>query len=253
MIQAKFYSMHSKQMMTTQPLKVASLKPIAQSFLLCFLMLLSLSSWAVQSLDALHQQVYDYVKQNLDQQMHEIRINVRPLPNTLQLAACKQPLEFSQRDPHQTSGRITVNASCPEPNWRVFISVSIDGKVPGVVSTKGILRQAVITEDDVAIELIPINQMRRGAATQLEGVVGSRARRNIPSGQLIRLQQLEPPYWVLERQQVTLISRIGDLEIKTTGTALEDGLHNEQVSVRNNRSDIVVKGIVIAPNTVWVP
>lgn len=207
----------------------------------------------IQSLDELHQRVLEHVKQNLDQKLIEPTINVRTLPNSLQLPACRQPFELSQRDPHQVHGRITVSVNCPQPNWRVFISVDIDGKLPAVISAKGILTQAVINEADIELTHLPINQVRRGAFEATEDVIGKRAKRAIAPNRVITVQMLDIPYWVNERQEVTLISRIGGIEIKTSGTALENGMQQDQVSVRNNNSNIVVKGIVIAPNTVLVP
>ncbi len=235
------YSLNSRQAFT--------------SFICWLLLAWSTMSTATetQSLDLLHQQVLEHVKQNLDQKLLEPTINVRKLPDSLLLPACQQVLELSQRDTHQLHGRITVSVNCPQPNWRVFISVDIDGKLPAVVSAKGILTQAVINETDVELAHLPINQVRRGAFETLDAVIGKRAKRAIAPNRVITVQMLDIPYWVIERQEVSIVSRIGGIEIKTTGTALENGMQQEQVSVRNNNSNIVVKGIVIAPNTVLVP
>lgn len=206
-----------------------------------------------QSLDALHQQVYQHVKQNIDQKLHNAEVNVRELPSSLNLPRCESELELSQRNPDQLHGRLTINVSCPSPSWRVFITVDINGQLPAVVASKGILRQAVINAEDVEVQLMPLNQVRRGAIENVDDVIGMRARRAIRANTVLTLQMLDIPYWVLERQEVTIITRVSGLEIKTTGTALESGMQQDQVSVRNNNSNIVVKGIVIAPNTVLVP
>ncbi|MDY0136314.1 MAG: flagellar basal body P-ring formation chaperone FlgA [Thiomicrospira sp.] len=226
---------------------------IAAGFVLFAGLLPSAFSQANQPLNAIHQQVFDHVKQNLDQQLREPVINVRPLPDTLQLPYCPHPLDISQRETQQRVGRLTVSVACPQPSWRVFISVEVDGKLPAVISAKGILRQAVIMPDDVELTLLPANQLRRGTLTNIDEVIGKRAKRAIGPNRMITVQMLDIPYWVNEREEVTLITRVAGLEIKTTGTAMENGIHQDMIEVRNNNSKIIVKGIVIAPNTVWVP
>lgn len=206
-----------------------------------------------QSLEEIHELVYEQVKQNIDQQIHEAQIDVRSLPSTLTLPQCSMPLELSQRDPSQIHGRLTVSVNCTQPSWRVFVSVNIDGKIPAIVSTQGILRQAVINKDDVELKLTPLNEIRRGSLQSLDNVIGMRAKRAIPANRVLTLQMLDIPYWVVEKEEVTLVTRVGGVEIKTTGIALEDGMQQDQVTVKNINSDITVTGIVIAPKTVEIP
>lgn len=206
-----------------------------------------------QSLDAIHELVHEHVKQNIDQKIQEAQIDIRTLPSTLTLPQCTTQPELSQRDTNQIHGRITVSVSCNQPSWRVFVSVNIDGKIPAVISTQGILRQAVINSEDVALRLTPLSELRHGAMKSLDNVIGMRAKRGIPANRVLTLQMLDIPYWVIEKEEVTLVTRIGGVEIKTTGIALEDGMQQDQVRVRNINSDITVTGIVIAPKTVEVP
>lgn len=206
-----------------------------------------------QSLEAIHELVYEHVKQNIDQQIHEAEIDIRSLPTTLTLPQCLSPIELSQRDPGQIHGRLTVSVNCSQPSWRVFVSVNISGKMPAIVSTQGILRQAVINKEDVELKLTPINEIRRGSLQSVDNVVGMRAKRAIPANRVLTLQMLDIPYWVIDKEEVTIVTRIGGVEIKTTGIALEDGMQQDQVKVKNISSDITVTGIVIAPKTVEVP
>lgn len=217
---------------------------------------LLLSGFAVsqnQSLEVIHELVYEQVKQNIDQQIHEAKIDIRSLPSTLTLPQCTVPLELSQRDPNQIHGRLTVSVNCQAPSWRVFVSVDIDGKMPAIVATQGILRQAVINQEDVELKLTPLSDIRRGSLQSLENVIGMRAKRAIPANRVLTLHMLDIPYWVIEKEEVTLVTRVGGVEIKTTGIALEDGMQHDQVTVKNINSDITVTGIVIAPKTVEVP
>jgi flagella basal body P-ring formation protein FlgA len=206
-----------------------------------------------QSLDALYQQVESYIKQNLDQNLQEVQVNVRPLSSALNLPNCQQPVTLSHRQTQPWPTRLTVQVECTQPTWRIFISSDIQGKLPVVLAAKGIVRQAVITSDDVELKLIPIQQLRRGAMRDTQDVIGMRAKRVISPQQIIQIGLLDIPYWVNEGQEVTLISRAGGIEIRSIGTSLADGMHQDWVEVQNKSSGIVIKGIVIAKNTVWVP
>ncbi|WP_052501506.1 flagellar basal body P-ring formation chaperone FlgA [Thiomicrospira microaerophila] len=206
-----------------------------------------------QSLDAIHQAVFDHLKQSLDQRIIEPKINIRHLSQNLTLPACTTPLSLSNRSQNLLFGRQTVLVECTEPNWRVFVSAEIDGNVMAVVAKRGIVRQAFIQPEDIELRPVGLSEVRRGWLEELDNVQAMRAKRAIRPNTVITLPMLDIPYWVIEKQEVNLITRVSGLEIRTTGVALNNGMAQEQVEVRNTQSNIIVKGIVIAPNTVLVP
>jgi flagella basal body P-ring formation protein FlgA len=80
-----------------------------------------------------------------------------------------------------------------------------------------------------------------------------RAKRAIPPNTILKVRQLQPPYMVFEDNNVTIITRVGNIKVKSLGIALKNGVKNQQIPVRNLSSQKIVKGIVIAPNTVVIP
>ncbi|WFE67883.1 flagellar basal body P-ring formation chaperone FlgA [Thiomicrospira sp. R3] len=206
-----------------------------------------------QSIEDLHQQVYLYLKQNLDQQIIEPVITIRRLSAHLALAPCLSELQLSHRSAHSLAGRQTVQVECSQPNWRIFVSAEVDGKIEAVVTRQGILRQAIINPADIELRAVPISDVRRGWLSSLDNVLYARAKRAIRPNTVITLQMLDAPYWVIDKQEVTIITQVSGLEIRTTGIALSNAMQHDQVEVRNKNSNIVITGIVIAPNTVMVP
>lgn len=197
--------------------------------------------------------VYEHVKQKADQNLQEAEIDVRKFSAKLQFPRCKQPLELNDRNPNRYSGRITVGVSCAQPTWQIYIPVSISGKQYAVMTTKGIIKEAVIKSEDVRLELIPYQLLRRGSLVNIETAIGMRAKKNIPPNSLIKIKDLIAPYWVFKNQEINILSRIGTIEVKTKGIALEDGVEGDQVTIQNISSEKQLKGIVIAPNTVVIP
>lgn len=206
-----------------------------------------------QSLDEIHRLVSEHIKQKIDQQIFEPTIQLRKLSPTLKLPQCQQPLELNDRNPEETIGRMTYSVSCHQPNWRVFVPAVVDGKQAVIMTTQGILKQAVIKSEDLKRVLLPYKQVRRGSVIHLETAVGMRTKKSIGANNILKIKDLQPPYWVFKKQQVTLITKIGSIQVKTKGIALQNAVEQQQVPVKNITSDKIVKGIVIAPNTVYIP
>jgi flagella basal body P-ring formation protein FlgA len=219
-----------------------------------FLSIIVLNAQAAKHpLEDIHHAVENYLKQNLDQQIIEPQINIRGLSQNLILPNCENELSLSNRNHNSLFGRQTVLVECARPSWRVFVSAEVDGNVMAVVSKRGILRQAFIQLDDIEIKATPLSEVRRGWLRDIENVVGMRAKRSIRPNTVINLQMLDIPYLVNEGDQVQIITQISGVEIRTHGIALEDGMLQDQIEVRNQQSNIIIKGIVIAPNILMVP
>ncbi|WP_019556752.1 flagellar basal body P-ring formation chaperone FlgA [Thiomicrorhabdus arctica] len=211
------------------------------------------ASTSHQSLDEIHNLVSEDIKQKIGQQIFEPTIKLRKLSSTLELPQCQQPLELNDRSPDETIGRMTYSVSCHQPNWRVFVPAVVDGKQAVIMTTQGILKQAVIKSEDLKRVLLPYKQVRRGSVINLDTAIGMRTKKSISANSILRIKDLQPPYWVFKKQQVTLITKVGSIQVKTKGIALQNAVEQQQVPVRNSNSDRVVKGIVIAPNTVYIP
>lgn len=206
-----------------------------------------------QPLDDIHQLVQSYIKQKVDQQLLEPEIKLRKLSSNLQLAKCQQPLEIFDSKTEKTAGRMTIRVLCHSPKWQVFVPVIVDGKKYVVKTAKAILKQAVITNEDVEQVLVSYKKIPSGSLVNINKAIGMRAKRAMGAGQVIKARDLQPPYWVFKNKEVTIITRIGDIEVKTKGKALENGVKHEQIAVQNLSSKKVINGIIIAPNTLLIP
>ena len=206
-----------------------------------------------QSLDEIHQLVTNHVKQKIDQKIFEASIKLRKLSPEIKLAHCQSNIQIEDKNLDSITGRMTISARCLQPKWRVFIPVTVDGKQYAVISTKGILRKAVIKTEDVKQVLVNYRKIPSGSMINVSKVIGMRAKKPIAPNQILKIRDLQPPYWVFKNQQVTIVTRIGEIEVKTNGTALKSGVVDEQVPIKNSSSQKIIKGIVIAPNTVLVP
>ncbi|WP_127470430.1 flagellar basal body P-ring formation chaperone FlgA [Thiomicrorhabdus aquaedulcis] len=207
----------------------------------------------VQSIESIHDQVLEYVKQKTDQHIYEAEITLKKLSPTLQLPLCTQPLELVDRNPSDYAGRMTIGVNCAQPMWKVFVPAVVDGKLPAIMTTQAIAKQAVIKPDDVEQVLTHYKNVQKGSLINLENAVGMRTKKAIGPRSVLNINDLQPPFWVFKNQQINIITYIGTIEVQTNGTALNDAVEQQPVEVKNGTSEIIIKGIVIAPNTVLIP
>lgn len=206
-----------------------------------------------QELDKIHQVVLEYIKQKIDQQLLEPEIKLRKLSKGIQLPSCQMPLELIDSRTEKIAGRMTIRVMCPSPKWQVFVPATVDGKKAVIKTAKAIIKRAVITREDVKQVLISYKKIPSGSLVDINKAIGMRAKRAMGANKIIKARNLQPPYWVFKNKEVTIITKIGDIEVKTKGKALKSGVDNEQVPVENLKSKKIINGIVIAPNTVLIP
>ncbi|BBP43061.1 flagellar basal body P-ring formation chaperone FlgA [Thiosulfativibrio zosterae] len=207
----------------------------------------------LQSPESLYQLVLEHLKQKTDQQLFNVKIEIQTLSKHLRFQQCTTTPDLLDKNPTDIAGRNTFKVSCENPDWSIYMTAKVEGDLPVIMSTQGILKSAVIKKDDIATVLVPYQKVKRGAFTQLQKVLGYRAKKNISPNTIITLKDVLPPYWVFKDKPVNLVTHIGDINIETKGVALSDAVEQEQVTVKNLSSQKRVKGIVIAPNTVWIP
>lgn len=207
----------------------------------------------VQSLEAIHEQALKFLKQKVDQKLFEPKIHLKKLNPRVQLPQCKTAIKLQDRTPTRYTGRVTLAVQCPDPGWKTYITATIDGKLPVIMTTQGIFKKAVIKSGDVKQSYLHYKKVPSNRLISLKRVIGMRAKKSLGPNEVLTIRDLQPPYWVYKKKPVTIISRIGGIEVKTRGVALQSGVENQQVRVENTSSEKTVKGIVIAPNTVLVP
>ncbi|MCF6298359.1 MAG: flagellar basal body P-ring formation protein FlgA [Thiomicrorhabdus sp.] len=204
-----------------------------------------------------HNDIYtladEYLKQKTDQKIFDVAFEIKKFNPSMALPRCQTPLVLKDRNPNRISGRMTLSVSCKQPTWRIFVPVVVTGKLPVILSAKGIPKQAVIKEEHVKKVFLPYQKVPKGHLIDINTAIGMRAIKSIPANKVLRIKDLSPPYWVFKNQQVNIITRIGSIEVRAFGIALKNGVEQEQVPIKNSSSQKVIKGIVIAPNTVLVP
>jgi flagellar basal body P-ring formation protein FlgA len=175
---------------------------------------------------------------------------------------------FSCIDELQVKPRIdgdwsTINVSCQDPKkWVVTLrtsSQSNDGGASGqniiggtstvVFAKHNIPKGKVITADDLELKLAA-NRSAHGAYTNLEKIIGHKAKKNITRDAVLKSRHLIAANDIDKDDDVLIVVGAGGLTISTYGQAMEDGQVGEMIIVKNLSSNKEFKAIVLSEKKV---
>lgn len=181
------------------------------------------------------------------------KVSVGRLDSRLRLKACSAPLEMSVSDEQRSGGNLTVHTRCPGPvAWALYVPAQIAVYREVAVASRSLGRGHRLSSADMDQELRDTGQLRQGFVVDPASAIGKELRRPLKPGEPVRLGLLTEPMVVERGDQVRLRARVGTISVDTTGTALGSGRVGDQVRVRNDRSERVVRGRVTAQGTVEV-
>lgn len=208
---------------------------------------------ASTSAAAIEQAVQQQILQEFQARLpsSRVEVNVTPVNPNLGLPTCSHPLTITL--PFSSGQRVTARAACNAPQWSIAVTAQVRQYMNVVVSARPIVRSARISAGDLKIQEQDVARLNQDYFTREQDLIGKLARRHIGSDQVITARMLDAALAVNRGDSVSIEARSGGLTIRTPGIALEDGRINEQISVRNERSGIEVRAIVIDQGVVRVP
>ena len=175
---------------------------------------------------------------------------------------------FSCADELQVTPRIdgdwsTISVSCLDPKkWVVTLrtsSQSNDSRASGqniiggtstvVFAKHNIPKGKIISADDLELKLAA-NRSAHGAYTDLEKIIGHKAKKNITRDAVLKSRHLIVANDIDKDDDVLIVVGTGGLTISTYGQAMEDGQVGEMIIVKNLSSNKEFKAIVLSEKKV---
>jgi flagella basal body P-ring formation protein FlgA len=120
--------------------------------------------------------------------------------------------------------------------------------VPVLTASKG--RGSIIHEDDLTYIEMSSRELKRGVLTDADQIIGKQLKSQLSSLKPLRKYQLIEPRIIERNDAVDIVFSTPTLELRTLGTAMEDGGKSEVIKVRNNTSGKVIQAQVIGSNLV---
>lgn len=187
-----------------------------------------------------------------DPRLRKRNIILRPLPANASRPDCTHP-PHSRWNSAQRSGNVSIAISCNKPAWRIYVSGTIEGELPVVASKRDLQSGETLTPDDLHIQWLSARQVRQQHLTRIEDTLGATTRQYIPANTPLSSNQIRPAQLVTKGNRVRILAINGGIQIEMAGTALESGEKDKQIRVQNLSSGKVIKGKVIAADTILVP
>lgn len=180
-------------------------------------------------------------------------IEVRQLDPRMRMAYCDKELTASLQSPRPV-GRVSVRVRCEGSSpWTVFVPAEVRLFRNVVTAIRPLKRDAIVSEDDVAMRERDIGQLGQGFLSAMDQAVGQKVLRPTVIDQIIAPTFLEQPQMVHKGDQVVITARSGSISVRMPGEALSDGAFNEQIRVRNLNSKRVIKAYITGAGKVEAP
>ncbi|WP_341303523.1 flagellar basal body P-ring formation chaperone FlgA [Pseudomonas sp. TMP25] len=199
----------------------------------------------------LEQAVSDYLQRSNIAGRHEIQIN--RLDPRLRLAACAQALTTTLESPAEPIGRVTLRVRCDgAAPWTVFVPAQVRLYREVVIANRPMKRDSLVTEMDVVMAERDVGLLNQGYLTALRQALGKKLTRPLQPDHVIAPTHVQIAEAIRKGDQVVISARSGGMSVRMPGEALSDGIIGKQISVRNQRSNRVVRARVIGPGQVEV-
>lgn len=148
--------------------------------------------------------------------------------------------------------RTTYSLQCSDPVWQSFIPVSQQILIEAIKAGIPISRKQIIDTSNTIIDQVDITQLRGQIYTPQNPPYGLIASRNISANTFITDRITELPVIIKKGQKVLITAQSGQLFVRMTGEAQQDGILGQQIRVKNLSSDRIVYGKVVSDGEVRV-
>ena len=133
---------------------------------------------------------------------------------------------------------------------RANVKVAALGSV--VITAKPIGRLKPISVEDLKVEVMDLVGLSKNVITDIDEIVGKRARRNIQAGEFLRPDLIETPPLVKRGDLVTIVAESKGLKVTAIGEVKSAGRLGERVKVVNLDSNKRLSAWVVDNKTVKV-
>ncbi|PCJ31086.1 MAG: flagella basal body P-ring formation protein FlgA [Gammaproteobacteria bacterium] len=219
----------------------------------CMLMSLSLSAGTLQSVSSIEQAAYEYALDNAQAQYDNPQVAMNSLDSRLRLQACESSLNVFSKVVNSGLGNQTIGVSCLSPvAWTVYVPVKVKVFKHVVVVVKTLTANQLITAEDIALKPWDISSLRQGYFSSIKSLVGQESISTIGVGRIIKKRSVRAPKIIRRGEHIMLVAQAGSMQVKMSGTALEDASLGQRVKVKNSSSKRIVEGVVNAAGIVYV-
>jgi flagella basal body P-ring formation protein FlgA len=178
-------------------------------------------------------------------------VSSTPLDPRLRLPDCPVPLHASVPERAAPASVMTVSVQCPrQGGWIVRVPLHLQVFRSVLVTVQPLQRGDGIHRTDVRSEERDVTRLAYGYIDNLDQVTGRTLARPLAPDSVLAPAALGGRSMVRAGDQVQLIAKLGDIEVRASGTALGGGDNGARLRVRNDSSGRIIDAMVSAPGVV---
>ncbi len=198
------------------------------------------------SLDDIAKTAHDFVFNQMQKPDEQIQVVIGQLDSRLRLHQCTIPLEAYNQNYEMRQGLSTIGVRCNDSKpWSLYVPVSVKNFKMVATLKHAVIRNTVISDDDIALQKMDINRLSSGYFDDLEQLKGKMLTQNLSKGVVLTKHHVKLPMAINRGQSVTLIAKNSVIEVRMKGVAMSKGAIGERIKVKNMKSKRIVEGVII--------
>lgn len=221
---------------------------ISRQIFILILLFISSKSFSSSTEYNLSTQLNDYLtaKQNeIAEKGYRSDFNIGNIDPRFNEKPCTLPLEFSLNRSPLTQANLTVLSECKDQTpWKIYITTKFNVYGNVVYASSTLPRAHTIQRQDIEVKEVAINQHYYASFNHIDDVVGMIAKRSIRHGSVIQANLLQAPMLIKRGDDVVIMASAQGIMIRMRGTAMQDGELGQQISIKNNQSERIIKARV---------
>lgn len=123
----------------------------------------------------------------------------------------------------------------------------IEERVEVYVPKRPIAKGDLISQMDLELKKVPVSKTISNAISRIEDAEGLIAKRSLRAGKMIRTQDLVPPKLVRKGENIMIIYQSGPLQLSLKAIAMQDGVKNQLIRVKNVQSRKTLFAQIVKP------
>ena len=144
----------------------------------------------------------------------------------------------------------SVQKQLQQQSWSLFVPIKIAAWQAVAVLTRDLSRGDIVQNSDLTLREIQLPNTPQHYFSNLGDAVGQQATHHLRTGDALQTRQLQQPKWIRRGDEVMIIASSKGVSAKMMGTAMSDGKKHQQIQVRNQQSQRIIKAKVIGPGKV---
>lgn len=218
-------------------------------FIVLLLVLFTQNSIAkgFHSLDDIKETAREFVLNRINNTDEDIQVVIGRLDQRLRLNQCSVPLEAYSPDYEVRRGGLsTVGVRCNDVKpWSLYVPVSVKNFKKIAVLKHAVVRNTLLTEEDISFQKTNINQLTSGYFENIKDLKDKVLSQNLSKGTILTRHMVKSPMAIKRGQVVTLIAKNAVIEVRMEGKAMSKGAIGERIKVKNLKTNRIVEGVVM--------